>query len=147
MQPNLTTTVKLCILLFVTIAHFCSCSSTKKVPFNNSTVVPGAEGTVKVKKDKNKNYLINVNVDNLPDSKKLTPSKETYVVWIETPDAGVKNVGQVKSSSSMFSKARKASISTVSTSKPKRVFVTAENDGTITAPGTQTVLTTETFGN
>lgn len=147
MQPNLTPTVKLCFLLFVTIAQFCSCSSTKKAPFVTSTVVPGAEGGVKVKKDKNKNYTIDVHVGNLADSKKLTPPKNTYVVWIETKEVGAKNIGQVHSSSSMFSKAKKASISTVSTQKPTRVFVTAEDNPNITSPGTQIVLTTDTFGN
>ena len=147
MQPNITTTVKLCFLLFITTAHFCSCTASKNVPFNNSTVVPGAEGTVKVKRDKNKNYTLNISVDNLPDSKKLTPSKSTYVVWIETKEAGVKNIGQVKSSSSMFSKAKKASISTVSTHKPTKVFVSAEDNGTVSYPGSQIVLTTDTFEN
>lgn len=147
MQPNLTTTVKWCCLLLVTIAQLCSCSSTKKVPFNTSTVVPGAEGTVRVKKDNNKNYTININVNDLPDSKKLTPSKSTYIVWIETNEAGVKNIGQIKSSHSMLSKAKKASISTVSTHKPRRVFISAEDDGTISSPGTQIVLTTDSFGN
>ena len=84
MKNNLFTILKLCLLSLVTIIYFGSCSSTKKVSFNTSTVEPAAEGTVKVKKDNNSNYHINVDVANLAGSKKLTPSKNAYVVWIET---------------------------------------------------------------
>jgi hypothetical protein len=108
-------------------------------------MVPGAEGEVKVKKDNNNNYHIEVNVVNLADSKKLTPSKNTYVVWIETNDKGSKNIGQIHSSSSMFSKAKKASITTVSPSKPIKVFITAEDDPNVETPGEQVVLTTAPF--
>jgi hypothetical protein len=145
MKNGLIAILKLCLLSLVTIIYISSCSSTKKVSFNDSTVVPGAEGTVKVKKDNNSNFHIDVNVENLADSKKLSPSKNAYVVWIETKETGTKNIGQVHSSSGMFSKIRKASIETVSPAKPTRIFVTAEDDALIQSPGTQIILTTDSF--
>jgi hypothetical protein len=145
MKNNLFTILKLCLLSLVTIIYFSSCSSTKTVSFNTSTVEPAAEGTVKVKKDNNSNYHIDVNVTNLADSKKLTPSKNAYVVWIETKETGIKNIGQVQSSSGMFSKTKKASIETVSPTKPTRIFITAEDDAMIQSPGTQIILTTDSF--
>jgi hypothetical protein len=145
MNPNLIMKFKLSLLLLIAMAAFTSCTPTKKVSFNNSTVVPGAEGKVKVKKDKNGNYNIDIYVNNLADSKKLTPSKNAYVVWIETKENGTKNIGQVHSSSGMFSKARKASIVTVSPTKPTRIFVTAEDDPKVEFPGNQVVLTTDSF--
>jgi hypothetical protein len=41
--------------------------------------VPSAGGTVKVKRDKNHGYTINMSVKNLAPPKNLTLSKETYV--------------------------------------------------------------------
>jgi len=116
----------------------------QKVPFVNSTVVPGAEGTVKVKQDKNNNFTIDVSIINLAEPKQLTPPKKAYVAWIET-DHGTKNMGQVNSSNSLLSKTRKASLTTISTFKPKRFFITAEEDAKVDSPGTQTVLTTNPF--
>lgn len=81
------------LLLFVLIA---SCS--KKLMFERSTVVPAAEGSVKYKKDKNKNYRITVKVLHLAHPDKLMPTKAAYVVWMETQYNGVKNLGQLKSS-------------------------------------------------
>ena len=125
MKPQLL--IRLTIGLFVFLASTnLSSSAQKKVSFNNSIIVPGAEGSVKVKKDKNGNYDIDIYTENLPDPKKLTPSQKVYVAWIETKEKGVKNIGQMKSSSSLLSKVRKASITTVSTYKPVKIFITAE---------------------
>ena len=134
----------ICLLLFTAFTYQNSFAQ-KKVSFNTSTVVPGAEGTVKVKQDKNKNYSIEVDILNLADPSKLTPAKKAYVVWVETTEKGAKNVGQITSSSSMFSKTKKGSISTVSPYKPTRVFVSAEDDGGTETPGDVIVLTTNTF--
>src|SRR6185369_11894190 len=100
MKPQLL--IRLTIGLFVFLASTnLSSSAQKKVSFNNSIIVPGAEGSVKVKKDKNGNYDIDIYTENLPDPKKLTPSQKVYVAWIETKEKGVKNIGQMKSSSSL----------------------------------------------
>jgi hypothetical protein len=141
-QPIIRLTI--CLLLFSAVT-FNVTAQTKKVSFQTSAVVPGAEGTVKVKKDKNGNFNIDVDIVNLAQPKKLTPPKKVYVVWIETHEKGVKNIGQVNSSSSMFSKTKKASISTVSPYKPVRIFITAEDDGATETPGEVVVLTTDTF--
>jgi hypothetical protein len=107
--------------------------------------MPNAEGTVKVKKDNNGNYIIEIDTENLADPKKLTPAKKVYVAWVETEEKGAKNIGQMKSSSSLFSKVKKASIKAVSIQKPRRVFISAEDDGSVEAPGTVIVLTTNSF--
>ena len=122
-----------------------SCGSSKKVSFVNSTVVPGAEGSVKVKRDKNQNYLIDLNIENLASPKQLTPSRHSYVAWIETKENGTKNIGQVNSSKGMFSKTRRASLTTVSTFKPIRIFITAEDDPNIEYPGDVVIMTTDPF--
>ena len=50
-----------------------------------------------------------------------------FFVWIETKESGIKNIGQVTSSGSLLSKTKKASITTVSPTKPTRIFFTAED--------------------
>ena len=137
--------LKLSLLALVTTICLSAYSQKKKVPFLNSTIVPGAEGTVKVKKDKNGNYHMEVDVENLANSKQLTPPKNTYVVWIETKESGIKNIGQVTSSGSLLSKTKKASITTVSPTKPTRIFFTAEDSPNVETPAELIVLTTATF--
>ena len=126
-------------------AALISIAQTKKVSFNTSIVVPGAEGTVKVKKDKNNNFNIDISIENLAQPSKLTPAKKAYVVWLDTQEKGTKNIGQVNPSSSMFSKLKKASITTVSPYKPVRIYITAEDDPGVDQPGTVIVLTTNSF--
>ena len=136
--------LKLYLITVSLSINIISCSSTKKVPFNTSTVTPAAEGIIKVKKDKNNNYQLDISVDNLADPKKLTPAKNAYIVWMETAN-GTKKVGQINSTSSMFSKAKKGSVSTVSPVKPVRVFISAEDDPNTENPGPLVVLTTNSF--
>lgn len=119
-----------------------SCSH--KVSFQTSSIAPAARGTVQVKKDKNNNYGIHVSITNLSEPKRLTPAKQTYVVWAETP-SGVKNIGKMNSSSSILSKTLKASLNAVSVEKPTRIFVTAEDSDNISFPGSLIILTTDSF--
>jgi hypothetical protein len=122
---------------------FTSCAS--KVSFLTSPVVPAAQGTVKVKKDNNKNYNIAIELNNLAEPDRLQPSKKTYVVWMDTDDNVAKNIGQINSSTGFLSNKLKASFETVSSVKPHKIFITAEDDGNIQHPGSMVVLTTNNF--
>jgi hypothetical protein len=108
-------------------------------------VVPAARGDVKVKKDNNNNYRIQISLDDLAEPKRLEPSKHTYVVWMETADNVTKNIGQINSSTGFLSGKLKASFETVSSSKPTKIFLTAEDDASIQNPGTQLIITTSDF--
>lgn len=132
----------LAILIFLSVL-FGACS--KKVRFATSAVVPAAEGYVKVKRDDNKNYAITVIISNLADPKRLQPAKSVYVVWMDTKENGMKNLGLLKSSSSFFSSGLEGTLNAVTPFKPERVIVTAEDRGNVDNPGTQTVLTTSSF--
>ena len=132
----------MCIAAIIFVFGMTSCA--KKMNFQSSNVVPAAQGNVKIKKDNNNNYHVDVSVTNLAEPKRLSPPKDTYVVWIETPD-GVTNAGRMGSSSGLFSSALKAKLSATSLSKPTRVFITAETDGNISFPGSEIVLTTGSF--
>lgn len=125
------------------LLFFSSCA--RKISFQTSTVVPAAEGTVKVKKDKNNNYRISVAISNLAEPTRLQPSKNTYVVWMDTDNNRIKNIGQINSSTGFLSQKLKASFETVSSFKPIKIFITAEDDAAIQYPGMQVVLSTDHF--
>ena len=113
--------------------------------FQVSPVVPAARGYAKVKKDHNKNYNIYVGLEDLAEPNRLTPARQCYVVWIVANDNSTKNVGQVKTSTSLFSHTLKGTFETVSASKPVKVFITAEDDATVQYPGIMMVMTTTNF--
>jgi hypothetical protein len=128
-------------ILIVMIFLFSSCSS--RMNFSLSSVVPAAQGFVKVGKDHNKNYVIHIHITNLAGPSRLQPSKQTYIVWMVSNDGITKNIGQLNSSTSFLSKKLKASLETVSSSAPAKIFITAENDVNINYPGNQVVLSTD----
>lgn len=134
--------LRIAVMLIISVVFLAS-SCTSKMHFSTSTVVPAAKGLVKVKKDKNNNYSIQLQVTNLAEAERLTPPKKVYVVWMVTKEKHTKNIGQLVSSSGMFSKSLKASLKTVSSFKPKSFFVTAEDDGNVQRPGTPVLLVTQ----
>ncbi len=127
----------------IMMCSFTACS--KKVMFQTSAVVPAARGYVKVSKDNNKNYVIKVELKNLAEVNRLTPPKKTYVVWLVTAEDVTRNIGQIKSSSSMLSSVLKANFETVSSNKPTKIFITAEDDGNVQFYGNQIILSTDKF--
>ncbi len=119
---------------------FSSCS--KKMTFAKSSVVPAAEGYVKVKSDKNNNYTIDLKVKRLANPSDLTPSRKTYVVWMETKENGTKNIGNIRTSSGFLSSKLKSSLKTVTPFKPTAFYITAEDDESTTFPNGEVVLRT-----
>lgn len=124
------------VYMFVMIIGISSCA--KKSMFMVSPNQPAARGSVEVKKDKNNNYHIKIDLTSLSESNRLSPPKSHYVVWMVSDSNINKNIGQIKSSSNL-----KAAFETVSATKPTRVFITAEDDPNLQYPGTMVVLTTE----
>ena len=128
-----------CILLLIA---FMLPSFARKMSFQTSTVVPAAEGSVKVKKNRNKNYDINLSVIRLADPSRLDPPKKVYIVWMNTEQNGTKEVGQLNTSSSLLSKTMKSSLKTSVPFQPTGFFITAEDDADMHSPSGQVVLKT-----
>ena len=132
--------IKKGILLFsvLLLVLFVSCS--KKTAFNTSPIIPAARGEVAVKKDNNENYHIELQISFLAEPERLNPPKSTYVVWMLSEDSNPINLGQIVGTSKLHVK-----FETVSSSKPKLIFVTAEDDPSVLYPGNMRVLETNKF--
>ena len=133
------------LIIFSLSILFVLSSCSKKISFNTSTVVPAAQGSVKINKDNNKNHTIDIKIKNLAEPDRLQPAKSVYVVWMVTDDNGVKNIGQLISSKSLFSSLLETSLKTVTPFVPTRIFITAEENSDITIPGSEVVLNTRSF--
>ncbi len=136
-----TRNVSLGVIITLIVAFSTSCAT--KMTFSTSSVVPAAQGSVKVSRDNNKNYVIKISITNLAEVERLQPQKQTYVVWMVTNDGLTKNIGQLNSSKSFLSKKLKASLKTVSSFNPVKIFITAENDPGVQYPGDQVILSTD----
>ena len=139
-RKNIHSIISATILLFI-IFTLNSCA--RKLTFDVSPVVPAAEGTVKIKKSKNGNYLVNVKIKNLAEPKRLSPPREVYVVWMQSDRNAPKNLGMIKTSSGLLSSTMKGEMDATAITKPTGIFITAEDDGNTRYPGSQVVLRTK----
>ena len=127
------------VLPFAFSLTFTSCS--KNVKFENSNVVPAARGDISVKKDNNNNYNIKLEISYLAEPERLQPPKKYYVVWLSSEQNQIPlNIGQIVGTSRL-----RVKFESVSSSKPKRIFVTAEDDVSTQYPGQYVVLETDKF--
>ncbi len=78
------------VLPFALLQMFTSCS--KNIEFENSNVVPAARGDISVKKDKNNNYNIKLEISYLAEPERLQPPKKILcgLVVIRTKSNSVK---------------------------------------------------------
>ena len=111
------------------------CSQT--IAFKKSRVVPAAELDLKLNLDKNGNYNIELNVENLALPQDLTPAKNTYIVWVVTGQGNF-SLGQI-----LIDKNLNGALSAITPYKPSSIIITAEDDQEATYPGLQVVLTSE----
>lgn len=126
------------------ILLFSMSSCAMKTHFLTSKLVPAAQGTVQVKVDNNKNYVIKIEISNLSPSSRLTPPSNAYIVWLIANDDIAKNLGQLNSSDEFMSKNLNAKFETVTGTKPMKIVITAENDPTAQYPSfSEVVLATD----
>jgi hypothetical protein len=143
---KLNTLIKNLFLLFFSIMILHSFDSyAKKFIFLSSAIVPAARGYAKVTRDNNKNYIIEVQVSNLSEVNRLQPAKRAYVVWMISDQEITKNIGQLNSATTFLSTKLKADYKTASSSKPIKIFITAEDDAGTQSPGEQLILSTDRF--
>jgi len=131
------------IIMILSLSALSSCAT--KASFLTSTVAPAAQGTVAVKQDGNKNYVIKVELSNLAPSNRLTPPMNAYIVWMVATDNSTKNLGQLNTSKNFMSKDLNASFETVSGIKPVKIFITAENEVNAQYPESSTLILTTDY--
>lgn len=112
----------------------------KKVVFPDSQVLPGADVELRIDRNKNNNYELEMELENLAKPNRLTPPRGTYVAWLVTERHGTINIGNLRPSNK-----NKASLTTVTPYKPIRVFITAEDNQEVISPSSQVVLNSEEF--
>jgi len=112
----------------------------QKIPFIQSSVAPAAEGYVKMNSDGNNNNTIIIHIKNLAEIERLDPAMKTYVVWMVTDNKTTDNIGQINSSNSL-----NVSFKAVTSFKPIKIFITAEENENTQIPGEKIVLTTANF--
>lgn len=117
----------------------------QNIKFLTSAVVPAAQGTVKVKKDSNKNYRIKIHIDNLAEPNRLSPPKSAYVIWLVTDENTPLNIGKIKTSTNFLSKKLTATFESVAVVKPTKIFITAEVDASVAYPVSEVILETSYF--
>lgn len=123
--------IYLVVLLFVLSA----CA--QKVNFQKSSIVPAAVADMKVEKDKNENYIIEIEVKNLAKPQSLTPSRKVYVVWNQSVHGNF-NLGQLRVNDKLKAKLKASTVY-----KPEKIIIAAENDPMATQPSNQVVLESE----
>ncbi len=124
------------VLIMTLAVVLISCTTTVKFPV--SKIAPAAEGVVKIKKDKNGNYQIDLTVKYLSNPDRLNPPRSQYIVWLLTQDSLTRNMGRLVSDNK-----NKARFKNATSFRPTQIFITAENDGEITSPGTQELFRSE----
>jgi hypothetical protein len=115
-------------------------SCAQKVAFQRSQIVPAAEAEVRVKTDRNNNYELRIDVQNLAHPENLSPPRETYVVWMQSTDFNTYNLGELQVGDNL-----RGSLTAVTPYSPARVFITAEDSTIEDEPGDQVVLVAEDF--
>jgi len=118
--------LKLSLLVFM--FTLLSCSSTSQFPV--SDVLPAARIEAKLSEDDNNNTEIEITAHHLANPKRLSPSKNLYVVWVVTENGMVKNVGKMIQDGH-----KKVKLDIITPFEVKEILITAEDNGNVTKPG------------
>ena len=115
------------LLLFISVLFLYACNSTSEFPASEQ--VPAARITAEHGLDDNGNFKLQLKTQYLAHPERLYPPKTSYVVWAETADNGVVNLGQVQSKSG-----EKGELTTATPFVVTSLFITAEDDARVKFP-------------
>jgi hypothetical protein len=132
-------------LLVIATCFIHASASSQKVHFQESKVVPAAQGMVEISVNKDKGYDVDISILHLASPQRLQPAEKTYIIWMDTERNGTKNLGEMQSKDGFLSNTLKATMKTTTPFRPTRIFITAEDVPAISNPHGQQVLTTATF--
>jgi len=117
--------------------------SSKEFRMTSATSVPAAVGVVKAEKAKdNGNIKLDIKVDHLATPASLTPSANSYLVWIRPNGGEAFKQGAIGVDKNLSGELKLETVS-----KDFDVFITAEQSDSVTSPSSVEVLSTHVSMN
>ncbi|GFO59428.1 hypothetical protein GMST_17530 [Geomonas silvestris] len=111
--------------------------ATKTINLPPSQEMPAAEGEARLSRDDNGNTVVQLKVKHFAPPQRLTPPKAVYVVWLETSDHEMHNLGQLKVDKDLEGK-----LIAVTPYEVFQLVISAEDSPNLSEPGDQVVLRT-----
>lgn len=90
---------------------------------------PAAEGTVSTEHGENDNIVAHVRVKHLAPPSRLASDANTYVVWVQPPNAPIQSVGALRLDDEL-----EGELDFVTPHEQFRLTITPESSATFTAP-------------
>jgi len=100
-----------------------------EIPLVASSLVPAATGKLSYEHDRNGNLKFTISTKHLAPPERLTPAKNSYVVWIRPTDGQPQNAGILRINNDL-----EGSFSATTPAKAFDVVITAEDSPTIAQP-------------
>ncbi len=118
-------------------------ASTREYRMTPGTVVPGATGMVKAQRAKeNGNIKLEIKVQHLARASSLTPSADSYLVWIRPNGGDVFKQGAIG-----VDKNLNGELTVETVARDFDVLITAEQSDSVTAPSSIEVMRTHVSMN
>jgi len=129
---------KLLVMAVLILSSMSLAGCATKVAVTPSATLPAAAGETKLTRDANGNTVVNLKVRHFAPVQNLQPPKSTYVVWVETPDRQLMNLGQLR-----IGQDREGKLTATTPFKTFRLLISAEDFPTVKQPSNQVVLVTD----
>lgn len=112
-------------------------SAAVTLQLGSSSEIPAAEGKVKLKKNRNGNIEIKLEVKHLAPPGRIIPGASVFVVWARglAPEAAAQNLGALK-----VDKNLKGKLTADTAMSSFDLFITCEQSQTVTAPAAPELL-------
>jgi len=117
------------LLVFISMFMLCGAAWAGDISLVASSLVPAASGKVNYDHDRNGNIKLEIKTKHLAAPERLTPAKNSYVVWIRSTDGQTQNAGLLRVNSSLEGR-----FSTTTPSKAFDILITAEDNPSTTQP-------------
>ncbi|HLW81599.1 MAG TPA: hypothetical protein VKS20_06130 [Candidatus Acidoferrales bacterium] len=124
------------LLVMISLFAFWPFGGGKNFRMTPSPEVPGAHGTVNVKRDKtNGNTQLDIKVKNLASPATLTPPENVYIVWVEPRTGDAEKEGVIRVGGN-----EQGELSATTTARQFKVSITAEKSESVNTPSGMQVL-------
>ena len=117
------------LLVFISALVLCVAAWAGDIPLVASSAVPAASGKVSYEHDRNGNLKLDIKTKHLAAPERLTPAKNSYVVWIRSTDGQTQNAGLLRVNSNL-----EGSFSTTTPIKAFDISITAEDNPSASQP-------------